>query len=407
MSAALPRLPSPLELVRHPDYFWPSRWSAMEACALSVWGESEATDLLPPAPEAVFGSVLHEARRKFRAEWDGHGPAKERAKKCFAAVLAEVEKELAASGFGDLVPLEKSVGWHRWQDRTKRLYSWTALQPPNPGKRGQLGPSSEYGATHGAAAQDRFGLGTEVVWQSAALRLRGRPDEAWRDDEGALCISDFKSGRVSDEASDVAEAIRMQLHLYALMAEALAPGTKVRLLVSGASDRELAWGEQERRDARDRLRAMNDAYPAEGCSKATSMAAPGSHCIGCRIRHQCSQYLKVAPAWWPNEPGNPRPLPWDVWGQVTSIRSSQQAWSLEVRDPAGRNVQVEGILRVRPLDQVALQDDLFIFGLQPAEDVRPHGQAVQPRNFFEIAPGPPWKSAVGARLFGPREFEGM
>lgn len=401
MPVGLPPLPLPLESVPHPAYFWPSRWSATEACALSVWGEAGATDLLPPVPEGVFGTVLHEARRRFRAEWDGMGSAKDRMKKCLSDVLDLAERDLVTSGHSELVPLESHVGWHRWQDRTKRLYAWAASQHPSLRRRNASAPPSGPSHAHGPVVGNKFGVGVEPLWQSEALRLRGRPDEVWRDESGDLCISDFKSGRVTDESTEVVEAIRVQLHLYALMAEELAPGTKIKLLVSGASDHALAWGSRERKDTRDRLRSVSDAFPKGDASTAASMAAPGRQCVGCRIRHLCSRYLEIAPSWWPNEQGHPRPLPWDVWGQVTCIRSSQQAWSMEMRDRAGRSVQVEGVVRSRPLDHVSPLDELYLFGLEPAEDVRPHGLPIQPRNFYEIAPGPPWRSAVGLRLFGP------
>jgi len=399
MPVGIPPLPPPLEFVPHPAYFWPSRWSATEACALSVWVEAGATDLLPPVPEAVFGTVLHEARRRFRAEWDGTGSAKDRMKKCLSVVLDQAERDLVTRGHSELVPLESHVGWHRWQDRTKRLYAWAASQHPAPRRRGAPAPPSGPGHAHGPVAGDKFGVGVEPFWQSETLRLRGRPDEVWRDESGDLCISDFKSGRVADEASEVVEAIRLQLHLYALMAEELAPGIKIKLLVSGASDHALAWGSQEREDTRDRLRSMSDAFPKGDASTAASMAAPGRQCVGCRIRHLCRSYLEIAPSWWPNEQGHPRPLPWDVWGQVTAVRSLQDAWALELKDAAGRNVLVEGLAKVRPLDQVSPKDELFFFSLEPAEDVRPHGLSVQPRNFHENAPGPPWKSAEGARVY--------
>ncbi|WP_408629670.1 RecB family exonuclease [Anaeromyxobacter oryzisoli] len=398
----LPLLPSALESVANPDFFWPSRWSELESCPLAVWGELGTADLLPSAPEAVFGTLLHEARKRFRATWGGIGDPRETMKELFAELLHEVEKDLVEGGQPELVPLKRHLEWHRWNDRTKRLYTWATAQGPYPGTSETHAPRSMAKSACAQTHADRFGVGVEPLWVCGALRLKGRPDEVWYEQDGTLAISDFKTGRVTDQTGDVADSIRFQLQLYALMAEALAPGRRVRLFVSGGAECELSWGDQERREVRARLRDISEAHPVGQASSASSLANPGTHCVGCRVRHRCKAYLEVVPGWWPNGGGHPRPLPWDARGLVTSVRASARGWSVWLRDPAGRNVQIEGLAQARPLESLQASQELFLFGLEPAEDVRPHGLAVHPRNFYENAPGPPWRSAVGSRVYSGR-----
>jgi hypothetical protein len=347
----------------------------------------------------VFGTLLHDARKRFKAIWDGKFDPKKQMQEVFAEQLSSTEKALVEDGQPELVPLKKNLEWHRWNDRTKRLIAWAAKQVPHFGAQSKHAAHSE---SPKAAAVDAFAVGVEPFWQSVALRLRGRPDEVWFEADGMLAISDFKSGRVNDEDGEVTEVVRLQLYLYALMAEELAPGRQVRLSVSGASESDVPWGERERKETRVRLKTMSDAHPRGEASKASLLANPGSQCVGCRVRHRCSRYLEAAPGWWPNAAGHPRPLPWDVWGRLSSVRGTAGGWSLWLRDPVGRNVQIEGIANSRPLGALTPDKDLFLFGLQPAEDVRPHGMPIQPHNFYEAAPGPPWKSAVAPRMYQSR-----
>lgn len=396
---SLPLLPSALDSIPNPAFFWPSRWSELESCRLAIWGELGASDLLPSAPEAVFGTLLHECRKRFRSTWDGIGDPREWMRTLFAAALNAVQRELVADAQPDLVPLENHIEWYRWNDRTKRLYAWATAQIPTPGASKTTGAPPTGKGSVPETRTDTFGVGIEPLWVSNALRLRGRPDEVWFENDGTLVISDFKSGRITDSTGEIADSIRSQLHLYAIMAETLAPGRRVRLVVKGTEERDLPWGAEERKEVRARLRNMSDSHPVGLPSNASSLAQPGPHCVGCRVRHRCKVYLKVVPGWWVNGAGHPRPLPWDSWGIVTSVRKASSGWSVWLRDPAGRGVQIEGLSSSRPLNALRASSLLFLFGLEPAEDVRPHGQAIQPRNFYENAPGPPWRSASGARVF--------
>jgi hypothetical protein len=42
---------------------------------------------------------------------------------------------------------------------------------------------------------------------------------------------------------------------------------------------------------------------------------------------------------------------------------------------------------------------IYLFDLEPAEDVYRNGERIHPRNFHETAPGAPWKSALGVKAF--------
>lgn len=397
---SLPYLPPAIAKVASPKYFWPSSWASMEECKLKVWGAAEARDPLPESAEAVFGTLLHDAKKRFREAWSSQCDGRQYMKETLALELKRTETLLAEQGHHELVPLKQAVEWHRWVDRIQRLFTWAGGQLPNKGSgKGIVKAESVH---HGCAAPDdtdRFSLGREPLWQCVGLRLRGRPDEAVFGTEGCIDITDLKTGTVWTEDGQIAPAIRMQLYLYGLMAESLVPGKSVRLLVNNFEESKVPWSEQERNESLVRLNAIRAEYPVGSVMDAVDVSRPGPQCITCRIRHRCGNYLNAVPAWWPNGKGHPRPLPWDVWGRLESIRACRGGWSVWMRDPAGRRVQVEGIKPDRPLEDVRVGDELFFFGLEPAEDVRPHGLRIQPLNFFETAPGPPWRSARGVNMY--------
>lgn len=402
-------LPAPLGTLRVPHHFSPSSWGALQRCPLRVWGSAQSTTPLPESPEALFGTLLHDCRKRFLERWRRHDDAKVLMKSIFTEELLQLEGRLAANGLASLVPLKSAIDWHRWTDRTHRLVQWAAARVAEPLPWRGRDPVRAQGVTNSGDTDvetDDFSLGVERWWAAHALRLRGRPDEAVLGDDGAVEISDFKTGAVLDDDGRVDSRAVAQLQLYAIMAEHLRPGCKVRLSVAQSRRVAVPWTAAERGAMTDQLRELSDRFPSGAEVDASSVAVPGPHCAGCRVRHTCSRYLQELPSWWRNGEGHPRPLPYDVWGRVDMADVADGSWHVAVTDPIGRRVQVSGLSRERPLDALAPGAHLYMFGLEPAEDVAHHGMLIQPLNFYEHAPGPPWKSARCAMVFQSVELAG-
>ena len=391
-----PVLPTAIREIRVPAFFSPSRWSSAHLCPVTDWGTAIAGYLLPESPEMVFGTVVHRARQRFLCEPLGPRSQVEAMNQIFEEETTKEEARLSTEGNGAIVPLSKSVDWLRWADQRRRLQSWAEHTTakgtlPKGGSRHRASPSSH--------ELDSFALGVEPWWQSSALRLKGRPDEAWLSDDGSIEIVDYKTGWVFNDDGRLVKSIETQLHLYALMAEALAPGHNVRLFVQHARREPVPWNEMTRLIAQDGLRALADQFPAASVIDGVEAARPGLHCKGCRLRPSCTAYHSTAPAWWHNKSTSPRPLPLDVWGHIDRIEQDKVGVTVSLEDAAGRRVRIEGLAEDRRLIDVDRGDELFFFGLQPTEDTFRHSSKIHPVNFHERSPGKPWPEALQTRVF--------
>ena len=97
-------------------------------------------------------------------------------------------------------------------------------------------------------------------------------------------------------------------------------------------------------------------------------------------------YLDMAPRWWPNRSGHPRPLPLDVWGTVRSLRRDDKGVTVGLEDPAGREVRIGGVDPERGLSDAREGDTLYLFELEATEPRIHHGARIHPRNFREVPP---------------------
>lgn len=391
-------LPSALGRITVPRFLSPSRWVDLETCALAVWAGPYVNEVLLDTPEMLFGSLLHTVRRRYLAE----GPNRENAVVRVATLLGDgvsaLEAELIAHRRGGCVPLRNAVGWRKWDDRVRRLERWAeALDPVN--LRAPPVPvsgSSRRGEP--VEPKDAFGEGPEPWWQAVPLRLRGQPDEAHATSTSELWITDLKTGLVFTPEGEFRPEIVAQLELYALMAEYLVHGTRVRLFVQHSSHDELRWDDETRNAISERLSKVSECFPVDSMVDAALIANPGVHCRHCKFRPACSAYLQRAPSWWRNDPGNPRPLPYDVWGRVARIDVGERV-AVEILDAAGRTVQVEGLQTAHGWDGIAPGSMLYLFNLEPTEDTFQHGARVHPRNFHEASPGRAWSNALSVSVF--------
>jgi len=366
-----------------------------------VWAATSHDPLLHDSAAALFGTMLHSVRHRFLIDPDRTTPRRELVLQLVGTETRALEVRMAAEGRLGVVPLRSAIGRRKWDDRIRRLRLWADNVERWPERYQQIRTASPnaflktFEDTYNAFAE-----GPEPRWQAATLRLRGRPDEA-RSIGGVLSITDLKTGTPFAQSGEFATEIVTQLHLYALMAENLSPGTPVRLFVQHSRKDPVPWDEATRVDIRRRHTSLLERFPVGAALNAPTAASPGPHCAGCRFRPACAAYLTQAPRWWTNDPGNPRPLPFDVWGTVSKMATDELV-QLEIRDPLGRMVQVEGLRRDRDWSSVSPGTTVYLFGLEPTEDTTRHGARIHPRNFHEATPGAPWKDALSVQVFVER-----
>ena len=305
-----------------------------------------------------------------------------------------------------LVPLRESVGRRAWNSRTRDLENWAASasatgrsEPPHPLTLAS-GPMS-------AAPSKPFPVvvGSERVLVDPTLRLRGRPDWSAHVDKEHIEVVDFKSGRICDVDGQLLDEHVVQVQLYALMLEAAFPGVSVTPFVEQVARLEVPWGDRERDRVMERLRSVATDLPAGASLDALDLARPGVHCGECRLRPRCPAYLDTAPTWWSEQRGNPRPLPLDVWGEVTGVLTQAEFVTVRLIDVSGRHARVDGIRRSSGVDVLGEGDAVWFFDLEASEDLRQHGALVQPRNFHEQPPGPRWHRARRLQIFSTPAFQ--
>lgn len=364
-------------------------------CPMSVWGQNEA--VLPDTVEAIVGRLLHAVRDTILQQ-QLLGPAHTQKVRDILRETKNSEEQRLASvdGCATLVPLETSIGHRRWLELSSRLISWAKSSVPTSARPPKDRRVASDRATDDGG--DAISFGAEQRWTSSELRLRGRPDESVLAADGAVEVTDYKTGVVIDEEGRLAHAVETQVQLYLLMAEVLT-GRDVRGRVVSDRVTVVSWGEPERDALKARLSAASEAFPADAQLRSADVAKAGPHCIGCRLRPRCATYLESAPQWWSERAENPRPLPFDTWGVVTSYEQ-QDGVVLRIRDAGERPVVVRGLSSLHSLAAGVVDQRIFIFSLQPSEDLNHHGRRLHPQAFHEGSPGPRWPTARQVAIFG-------
>ena len=369
---------------------------------------SNVEGLLVSHPAAFVGLVLHHVRHEvLEGRWGEAGDPRRAALAIFAAAVEDVEAALRRNNAtAGLVPLRVSVGRRHWKSKTRDLERWAA----NVRATGRNEPPRALTLARGSTSAIPSRLthvvaGSEQKLANANLRLAGRPDWIAHNDEQHIEVVDFKSGRIADADGHLLDEHIVQLQLYTLMLEAAFPSARVTPFVERVERVEVPWGDEERARLMKRLRVVANALPAGAGFEAEDLARPGVHCGTCRLRPRCLAYLDAAPRWWPDQPGNPRPLPLDVWGYVLRVQIDEQSISVRLVDASGRHVRVDGICRSQGGAGLGEGDAVWFFDLEASEDLSQHGALIQPRNFHERPPGPRWRPARSMRLFSAPSLE--
>lgn len=195
-----------LKLIRRVS---PSRYTAMRSCLLrEVWTAAGNPPLLPPAPQAELGTVIHEllgAAGRGELEGGGH----DRIEQTWGDLVSLAEKRMALSALQrHQVPLSRSIP--DYEVRKLRAFR-RATEIAGVAVRGHV-EWPKQGLEH---------TGCEVWVETHDSRIGGYIDRATMTAEGVV-LSDYKSGAVliSEKGTCsrvVRRAHREQLMLYAAL----------------------------------------------------------------------------------------------------------------------------------------------------------------------------------------------
>ncbi len=399
-------LPPPMDTVRVPSCFSPSNFAALCQCPLSVLHGLGEHELLPPHPRAILGTLIHKVMERVRRSLpDSAELAVEKATTFFTELLATEERRLSTClATRELVPLRRAVGRTAWRNRLARLKAWAATVVTMQRLGGQASDATEYGYTRSAANIPEaeiytVRLGMERPLVVPELRLSGRPDYLERDLNGTIHVMDFKTGPMLDREGGPNDRYALQVRLYALMLERVDPGAKVRLWLEGSQRIEVSWDNTMRAAVSETLEEMAALLPEGKSVVAETIASTGPQCWNCRIRHRCPMYLREAPNWWVRTSVVGRVAPFDVWGRVIgTVLSEGRVTGLEILDAAGRRVRLRG-LESRIDSNSYLGADVWLFNLEPSENLPAHGIYAHPRNYHGTAPSRAWPNALRLKIY--------
>ena len=401
----VPILPPVLREVRSPESLSPSAFMDLLRCPLSVVNGLQEDDLLPPDPLAILGELVHAVQHELRGRSPGSGDEiRGMVDVTFDARRAELEAELADNpSTKRFVPLDQAIDRTKWLERMTLLRKWVATSSGPPGSevhrgRKRTGATTQQGFVRGATTS--VPIGSERALKVPTLRLSGRPDLIERDPGGVLHVIDFKTGRVSDGSGRPFEGYALQVRLYALMIERIDPSATVRLWLVGSERVEVPWGDAARTETETLLEATLRDLPQGISIPAEPLASEGTHCSSCRMRHRCPRYRRVAPSWWRAMSTAGPVAPFDIWGILLEAKPGGAcSYTLVLLDAAGRKVRVYGLEAGSGAGDLQNGDSVWLFDLEPSENLPHHGAFAHPRNFHQRSPGPSWPSALRLSVF--------
>lgn len=395
----LRKLPPAIEAVAIPRYFSPSQWTRMESCPLSVWSRGFPT--LPEPIETTVGRIFHRAREIVLDQAVPSECPEELADEALSVALAEVvgQDESKPDAKRDSIQIE--LGRCRWIDLVGDLRRWAVSArslESKPLRRLRPRKTSDDSRRVLERLPDQISFGAERTWVSNALRLCGRPDQSWRDDDLSVEVRDYKSSGAVFLEGSAHEAAHVQVRLYLLMAEVLT-ACNARGFLVGRSLTPVRWDSATREELVARVHAAQSAFPPREEADSRALGRPGSHCRCCDLRPSCNGYLSTVPTWWRDHGTPPRPLPLDVWGHIERLVKDSDGVCVWLRDAAARLVVIRGLSPTWQLDQIRTSDTIHFFGLEPTEDLVIHGRRVHPTAFHESTRSPGRRCASRLRVF--------
>jgi RecB family exonuclease len=344
-------------------------------CYLRAVLESERTEeRLPTHPEAILGSIVHEALRHS----GNRGPG---------AVLQEIQETLSsargvmtssATASGN-VSLREVIPATRMSAKLAAARRFAAeYSAPKAGARRQ--------SPRRATANERFPQGSwrEVVLASEARELTGQVD-LLRVEPNVCTIIDFKTGAATSESDKLVEAYVNQLHFYFLLAKEHGYGPNFRLSIVAADGTFPVQLDDDRLSRlEERLQRVVGAAPLGVECAGRELAHVSESCSSCAFRPWCGAYRAEVPAMWKEE----RPkfmLPPDIWGTVVKVLPGHSGTALDavyLRDAASRLVCITGVPERLTSTMMHTNSCVGFFAVQGKGEGSTH-----PQNFVLGVPG--------------------
>lgn len=376
-----PPLPPAIQSVEVGRFVSVSAVVAARECLLRAVHGLREEQRLPPHPNALLGSILHETMNDLAGL--GMSPTWTKAYSVFEANVEKKERELVADRHTrNLVPLRDKIDLGTWSGRIAYLRSWTENKALGTARVSPKLAVPQEKPIRNSVSDLHVMPGTEVALHDYELRLRGRADLISVDNDGAYCVTDFKTGpiHVNDE---LRQEYVLQLQLYAWMLESMQPRVEVRLLLDGDTRVQVSWLPADRERVRKFLDIVLERLPEGQPIEAVSLATPGSWCRWCDIRHRCKSYREIAPMWWGNYDLRPDGMPYDVFGKLEHIELDENGfWQLRLSEPSGTRVHISGLAAKHDLHDIGLGAHIWLFDLEPSERLKSGKE--RSSNFHEL-----------------------
>jgi hypothetical protein len=398
------RLPQPLRQIEIPGWFSVTSLSAAGPCLLRAVSPASGIAGAASGPRAEFGRLAHRLMELAASKRLGADGVPSRVEDAFEYLLGLTASRLAADGatqrYADL-----SVGFTKREWEKRRYLAIVGAAALTKGNNSySLRPSPlvhKEPLTLSRFLRSDLLTASEVPFESAIHRIRGRLDLVSRAPPDHITITDFKSGSVTNSNGEIRDQTSRQLLLYALAADELAPLGRISLRVmSPDGEWTVPWNKESKEEILDWLKNKTDRLPVGGHFAAEELALVGPQCAHCELRPVCPTYRNSIAASW-GTASNLTELPLDTAGSVRLREIDKDGFiSLTLLDLAQRVVKVH---RLRPRAGFELtpkaEQVLWLFDLASIEARLQKAGWRQPRNFHEVAATPTERTAWTLRIY--------
>ncbi len=365
--------------------------SSSPQCEMRVLLESErCSPTLPMSPEAILGSIIHDALDQCGGQGPEHVLARVK-----AALMGDSGRFDSHANVSGSATLREVIPATRLSAKlaTARKIADTIPESSRKGKRAAFSPSSPSStASHHPLASGNW---REVGLTSPELELTGRID-SMDVGPGECRIADFKTGPALDHDGKMRANHVDQLHLYMILARRLGYGPRYHLVIIAPDGKfDCPVEEQRLHVLETRIESLVRSVPKNEPTVIDSLARVCQSCATCRFRPLCKSYLAEAPKLWPNRL-RAFPMPADIWGDIVKIEpdaGDSGYMTVHLRDAASRLCCVSGVPDRFKDKPICVGSKVGFFDLQGLGAESQH-----PQNFCLGVPGNPRASRHTARI---------
>ena len=312
--------------------------SGSPKCALRAVLESERSiPRLPAHPEAILGSVIHEALDKCGN--DGPAAVTEYVRRALDDVSLKFESSADLQGKCSLRSVIPAI---RVSAKLAAARKIASAMPRSARTRVSARNGSKDVDWQSKPLPE--GNWSEVSLTSSELQLTGRVDVICISARGCTIV-EFKTGNAATENGVLFENYVDQLHYYQILARKIGYRAPVCMqIIAGDGTFNVEIDEERIVRLEDLVRTITEVAPLQTERDASSLANFGESCSTCSYRPWCDTYVAKAPLHWKETKVGLR-LPPDTWGVVKNICSSpiNGYCTVYLLDAANRMVCVTGV----------------------------------------------------------------